>query len=166
MNKEVKVQRRNKKSFLQSQSNSWSESFLLAYEMLIWPFLPHQKILSLKSHLFGNFLKFTYFSSFSSRLSPSIEKIHSTIFHPIEQPQSLDIIKQVNKRETTKNIEDDWEKSGCWCSMNITQQQQSANNKLLKSQVAWYSIELDAKALKKKRRTISEDFSPWLVLVC
>jgi hypothetical protein len=64
--------------------------------------------------------------SYSLLSSLTIEEIHSKRYFPIEQPQSLDIIKQVNKRENHKElcIEDDEEK---WLLML------HHNNKLLKS---------------------------------
>lgn len=128
--------------------------------MPVWPFLPHaslcvslgkrikkKKILSLKVISWKTFSRVVLISFFSYNWEDPFKR-----YFPIEQPQSLDIIKQVNKRERENHkelcIEDDWEK---WLLM-----QHQNNNKLLKS---WTRKNARCENIgEKKRRTISEDF--------
>lgn len=101
-----------------------------------------KNILSLKVISLKTFSRVVLISFFSYNWEDPFKR-----YSPIEQPQSLDIIKQVNKRENHRElcIEDDGEK---WLLM-----QHHNNNKLLKTWSCSFVDKMrDAKALEKEKK--------------
>lgn len=156
--------------------------FQLVYEMLIWPFFfcsrrkewqsekveEKRKILSLKSHFFSqNFLKFALFLLRAVANQRGDDSFSNTF--PIERPQSLDVIKQVNKERRQPQ---EYRRSDAWSSCIITNSPLNIINSQQQQIIEEFrvfpspAIRPDAKASKRRKELLVEDSSPRLVLVC